>query len=124
MSAACRDKKVCIILDQMDMMLPPRLSGRSSAGDAALPVLTAMASYLRNVTNSMQRLQQFPFPIKNALYNVGSSSGSATCSQVLSVHCCVVGIVTCLDDGWRSVLRSLGMSSGGGGEATILECMT
>lgn len=57
-SAACRSEKICIILDHIDMMMPPQWSGRSSGGDAALPVLTAMASYLRNVTSSMQRQQE------------------------------------------------------------------
>ena len=41
-SAAARQKPVCIILDQLDAMLPPRLSGRSGGGDAAEPVLTAI----------------------------------------------------------------------------------
>jgi SpoVK/Ycf46/Vps4 family AAA+-type ATPase len=116
MTAACRNQSACIILDHLDMMMPPRLSGRSSAGDAALPVLTAMASFLRNVTNSLQRLQQFPFPIKNVLYNDGGAG------QILTVYCCLVGIVTCPDDGWKSTRRSSG--EGMGWETTILDCMT
>jgi proteasome regulatory subunit len=124
-SAACRNERICIILDHIDMMMPPQLSGRSagSGGDATLPVLTSMASYLRNVTSSMQRLQQFPFPIKNVLYNVGGGGGGGTGGggQVLTVHCCLVGVVTCPDDGGKSSRRSKGM--GLGGEATILDCM-
>ena len=41
-SAACRQQSVCIILDHMDAMLPPNLSGRTCSGDAAVPVLNAI----------------------------------------------------------------------------------
>jgi hypothetical protein len=39
---------VCIILDHLDTMLPPRLSGRSSAGDAATPIFTAIGKTTKN----------------------------------------------------------------------------
>jgi hypothetical protein len=42
MSAACRQESICIILDHLDSMLPPKMSGRTSAGDAAVPVLNAI----------------------------------------------------------------------------------
>lgn len=71
------------------------------------------ASYLRNVTTSLQRLKEFPFPIKNQLYNVNGTGG-----MVLSVRLCLVGIVTCPDDGWRSVQQE-NMS----GSSTILDVM-
>lgn len=40
--AGLSNRPVCIILDHLDTFLPPRLSNRSSAGDAALPILQAM----------------------------------------------------------------------------------
>ena len=42
MSAACRQESICIILDHLDAMLPPKMSGRTSYGDAAVPVLNAI----------------------------------------------------------------------------------
>jgi hypothetical protein len=42
MSAACRQESICIILDHLDTMLPPKMSGRTSRGDAAVPVLNAI----------------------------------------------------------------------------------
>lgn len=42
LSAAVRDQAICIILDQLDLMLPPRLSGRSGAGDATVPIWNAI----------------------------------------------------------------------------------
>ena len=90
---------VCIILDHLDTIMPPQLSGRSGdGGDASIPVLNAMAAYLQAMTRSMEESQEFPFPRKNSLYNPGAYGGS-----VLSVRLCLVGIVTCPDDGWRSV---------------------
>jgi hypothetical protein len=41
-SAAVKNKSVCIILDHLDAMMPPRLSGRSNAGDAAAPIFNAI----------------------------------------------------------------------------------
>jgi hypothetical protein len=46
MSAAASDKPICIILDHLDAFLPPRLSGRTSAGDAAVPVFTAIGKHI------------------------------------------------------------------------------
>ena len=119
-SAACRNQSICIILDQLDTMMPPRLSGRSSSGDSALPVLNAMSSYLRKITTSLQRNREWPFPTKNPLYNptTCSSSGNA----VFTAKICLVGIVTCPDDGWKSSQKSKNGSIGEGG-STILDCM-
>jgi ATP-dependent 26S proteasome regulatory subunit len=50
----------------------------------------------------------FPFPLKNPLYNLSGTHG-----RVLSLRLCLVGIVTCPDDGWRM----------GEGNATILDSM-
>ena len=36
---------VCIILDHLDSMMPPQLSGRSGAGDSAMPVFNAIGKY-------------------------------------------------------------------------------
>jgi hypothetical protein len=119
-STACRNQSICIILDQLDTMMPPRLSGRSSSGDSALPVLNSMASYLRKITTSLQRNREWPFPTKNPLYNptACSSSGNAA----FTVNVCLVGIVTCPDDGWRSSQKSKNGSIGDSG-STILDCM-
>ena len=115
-SAACRNQKVCIILDQLDTLLPARLSGRTNSGDSAIPIFNSIASYLRKLTDSMQRKREFPFPLKNPLYNpAGSDSNSG---QVFSVEFCLVGIVTCPDDGWRSRQKN-----DGGSAASILDCM-
>jgi SpoVK/Ycf46/Vps4 family AAA+-type ATPase len=133
----------CIILDHLDAMMPPQLSGRSGAGDAAIPVFNAIgtnelcffsfqylgfahnfhcfgpASYLQNITSSLLRSNEFPFPVKNSMYNVGGSGG-----RVLPVRFCLVGIVTCPDDGWRSLQRGGDTSlTVGGGSATILDSM-
>jgi hypothetical protein len=42
MSAACRGQSICIILDHLDAMVPPKFSGRHGAGDATVPVLNAV----------------------------------------------------------------------------------
>jgi ATP-dependent 26S proteasome regulatory subunit len=126
-SAACRNRinpSVCIILDQLDTMLPPQLSGRSSAGDAAVPILNSMSSYLRKVTTSIQKEYEFPFPIKNVLYNNMSVTTSPIgAGQVLPVKLCLVGIMTCPDDGWRSTQRSNSVGPNGSGGSSILDCM-
>jgi hypothetical protein len=41
-SAAVKGDSICIILDHLDAMMPSRLSGRSSSGDAAAPVFNAI----------------------------------------------------------------------------------
>lgn len=70
------------------------------------------ASYLSNITGSLQRRLEFPFPIKNTLYNSSGTGG-----RVLPARLCLVGIVTCPDDGWRS------SQSDSGGSSTILNSM-
>lgn len=57
-----------------------------------------VASYLKLLILSLKRNREFLFPSKNPLYNLGGSGGA-----VLSVRVCLVAIVTCPDDGWRSV---------------------
>lgn len=111
---------VCIILDHLDAMMPPQSAGRSGAGDAAIPVFNAIASYLNNITSSLLRSGELPFPVKNTMYNVGGSGG-----RVLPVRFCLVGIVTCPNDGWRSLQRAGDNNlTAGGGSSTILDAMT
>ena len=118
-SAACRKEAVCIVLDQLDMILPARLSGRSNSGDSAIPIFNSIASYLRKLTDSIQRKREFPFPLKNPLYNPTGGDGSS--GQILCVKFCLVGIVTCPDDGWRSNQQKYGESVDSG--SSILDCM-
>ncbi|KAL3944934.1 MAG: hypothetical protein SGBAC_000968 [Bacillariaceae sp.] len=105
-SAAVRGESICIILDNLDSLMPARLSGRSSTGDAAAPVMNGIASYLRKVTSSLKSNREWPFPVRNSVYNAYSSGG-----RVLSVKVALVGIVTCPNDGWKSLLRDKGGSS-------------
>lgn len=95
--AAFRQESVCVVLDHLDAMMPPVFSGKGSAGDAAVPVLNAVASVLKNITLGLQRRLEFPFPTSNPLYNLNGRQGST-----LVVRLCLVAIVTCPDDGWRS----------------------
>mmetsp|Transcript_1067 Transcript_1067/g.2333 ORF Transcript_1067/g.2333 Transcript_1067/m.2333 type:complete len:1023 (+) Transcript_1067:75-3143(+) len=109
-----------IILDQMELFLPPRLSGKTSdsGGDSSVAVVNAIASYLRSITLTMQRYSEFPFPVKNPLYNSSnslSSNGGEGGGQVLPVRICLIGIVTCPDDGWRASSQMTASSSSGGG---------
>eukprot|EP00934_Nitzschia_sp_Nitz4_P007355 Nitzschia sp. Nitz4//scaffold162_size51285//45975//49854//NITZ4_006978-RA/size51285-processed-gene-0.47-mRNA-1//-1//CDS//3329538000//7345//frame0 len=106
--AAMQAEPICIIIDKLETLLPAQLSNTSSAGDAAVPVWNAIASYLKAITSRMDRVRGFPFPTKNKLYHPTGSGG-----QILGVRVCLVGIVTCPDDGWRSSV----------GTATILDAM-
>ena len=117
-SAAVHSHPVCIVLDHLDTFMPPSLSGRSGAGDASIPVLNALAAYLRTMTRSMEQWHEFPFPLKNSFYNPGASGGGG---RVLSVRLCLIGIVTCPDDGWRSV--QMGTSGVTVASTTILDSM-
>ncbi|CAB9508741.1 metalloprotease FTSH [Seminavis robusta] len=96
-AAVAKQATICIILDHFQAMMPPALSLTSGAGDAAVPVLHAMAAQLKSLILSIQRSRQFPFPTKNSLYNVAGKGGF-----VFSVRLCLVAIVTCPDNGWRS----------------------
>lgn len=100
-TAAVRGKKICIIVDHLDTFMPSRLSGKSSAGDATAPVLNSIASYFSKVTGLLKEIQEWPFPIKNSLYNYAARNG-----QILSAQVCLIGIVTCPDDGWRSIQKN------------------
>jgi SpoVK/Ycf46/Vps4 family AAA+-type ATPase len=107
MSAACQQESICIILDHLDAMLPSLSSSRANAGDAAMPVLKAMASYLKSLTLGLKRKREFAFPTKNHLYNLGGKDG-----YVLSVNLCLIGVVTCDDNGGRNREFTLNLSTG------------
>ena len=59
--------------------------------------LDLQASYLKMLVLSLKHRREFPFPSKNQLYNLGGKNG-----HILSVNVCLVAIVTCPDNGWRS----------------------
>jgi SpoVK/Ycf46/Vps4 family AAA+-type ATPase len=100
LSAALGNESLCIILDQLDGMMPPSMSNKTAAataaGDAAVPALNGMASLLMNLSKSLKEKQEMPFPKRSHLYNINGNHGS-----VLPVHVCLVGIVTCPDDGFK-----------------------
>lgn len=97
--AALENRPICIVLDDLDAMLTPPPSS-SSTGDAAIPVLNAMTSHLRVLTRSLQNNGMFPFPVRNPLYNVCASSHHH--GWVMPVRICLVGIMTCADDGGKT----------------------
>lgn len=100
-SSAIRVDPICVILDQMDALMPASFSSTSSVGDSASPALNGIASYLKLLTQRLKRHCEFPFPSKNPLYDINGRHGCA-----LPVKVCLVAIVTCPDDGWRSNKRS------------------
>lgn len=61
-----------------------------------------VASYLKSLTIGLKRNREFLFPTKNPLYNLGGSDG-----HVLTANVCLVGIMTCDDDGGRSKRNSM-----------------
>eukprot|EP00977_Amphora_coffeiformis_P007610 scaffold1667_cov173-Amphora_coffeaeformis.AAC.38 len=92
-SAAVENRPVCILLDDLDVLLTP---GSPSFGDAAMPVLNSTTAYLRVLTRGLQK-GIFPYPAKNPLYNVCGERGC-----VFDVRLCLVGIVSCPDNGGRT----------------------
>ena len=58
----------------------------------SLTSLLFVAALLKSVTLSIQSKSEFPFPRKNPLFNLAGSQGIC-----LSVHLCIIGIVTCPD---------------------------
>uniref|UniRef100_A0A7S2ED27 AAA+ ATPase domain-containing protein n=1 Tax=Ditylum brightwellii TaxID=49249 RepID=A0A7S2ED27_9STRA len=69
------------------------------------------AAYLSKLTQSIQNNQTIPFPTKNPMYNFNSTSSSTSSTQqqqhgqVVPLHICLVGIVTC-DDAIGSAQKS------------------
>lgn len=95
--SAVHRQRVCIILDHLDSFVSPALSGSSGVGDATVPVLNAFTSYLRKLSSSLSKRREVLFPSKNPMYNLIGTQGT-----VLEANICLVAIVTCPDDGWRS----------------------
>lgn len=58
-SAATLTSPICIILDTIDAMMPPQLSGRSGTGDAAVPVFNSIGTTNRNVLCNAYILKVF-----------------------------------------------------------------
>lgn len=114
-AAAVRRRAICIVLDQIDAMLPASLSNTSDLGDGASPVLNGILAYLRILSQSLKIKSELPFPsLRNSLYNCNGKNG-----VVLNVRLCLVGICTCPDDGWS---LSQGSELPGTSES-ILDCM-
>eukprot|EP00554_Chaetoceros_debilis_P001230 CAMPEP_0194096528 /NCGR_PEP_ID=MMETSP0149-20130528/57387_1 /TAXON_ID=122233 /ORGANISM="Chaetoceros debilis, Strain MM31A-1" /LENGTH=1231 /DNA_ID=CAMNT_0038782503 /DNA_START=194 /DNA_END=3889 /DNA_ORIENTATION=- len=118
---------VCIILDHLETFLPPAMSGGRGIGDPAIPALNAMAAYLSKVVHCIQVKKYFPYPTinNNPLYNIhirgkSSSSSADAGGYVLPIRVCLVGIVTCDDDGGRRASGGYNMNMGMG---TVLDAL-
>ena len=114
-AAAIRHERVCVVLDHLEAMLP---SGMASPGDAAEPALNGIASFLKRLTQALKQRKEVPFPMQNRLYNLEGSNGA-----VLSVRLCLVAIVTCPDDGWRSTTEGVSSNSAFRSSTCILDAM-
>jgi ATP-dependent 26S proteasome regulatory subunit len=73
---------------------------------------TFAASYLKSLVVTLKRDHEFLFPTKNPLYNLAGTNG-----HVLTTSVCLVGIITCDDDGGRlknseSTNLSVGLQAG------------
>lgn len=97
LSAAFQNQPCCIILDQLDAMMPASLTGCNSSGDAASPALNGILCYLQMLTRSLERQLEVPFPTKNR-----PSNPSFEEPWVLPVRLCVVAVLTCPDRGWQA----------------------
>ena len=107
------DESICIILDHLDTFVPPIMSGYGrSAGDPSLPALNSMVAYLTKLNKSLRELGRFPYPTKNPMYNLNGANGF-----VVPVRVCLVGVVSCDDDGGRKLLNSPG------GSYTVLDVL-
>lgn len=73
--------------------------------------ILSKAAYLNKVVHSIQKKKEFPFPTKNPLYNLGTKG------FVLPLELCLVGIVTCDDDGGR---KAMGI---GPNQITVLDAL-
>lgn len=101
MQSAVRNRPVCIILDGLEAIISPlshQQSASSSLGDASLPVLLGIRSYIQILSLSLQQRHEIPFPSNNPLYNWTGDLGSGT---TLPLHLCLVGIMTCPDRQWN-----------------------
>ena len=75
------------------------------------PISFSKAAYLTKIVYSIQKKNEFPFPTKNSLYNVGTKG------FVLPIKLCLIGIVTCDDDGGR---RFMGIDPN---QSTVLDAL-
>mmetsp|Transcript_10663 Transcript_10663/g.19913 ORF Transcript_10663/g.19913 Transcript_10663/m.19913 type:complete len:938 (-) Transcript_10663:1091-3904(-) len=91
-----KEGSICIILDHLESFVPPSMMGSYNDGDPAIPALNSIRAYLGKLLSSIQNHNTFPFPTKNDLYNVRGRDGF-----VFPVRVCLIGIVTCDDDGGR-----------------------
>jgi hypothetical protein len=108
MAAAVRRQPICILIDGLEAMTP-LLSGRSAAagGDAAVPVLHGMVSFLQTLTKSLLYDREVPFPTNNALYNMNVHEYSMT----LPVQVALVAVMTCPDNWSNPQTRTTALSS-------------
>jgi SpoVK/Ycf46/Vps4 family AAA+-type ATPase len=97
LASAARHQAVCIILDQMDAMLPANMSNRMSMADASSPVLNGVASYIKQLSQIIHDKSEVPFPTRMSKAFVDGRNG-----VVLSLRLCLVAICTCPDDGRQS----------------------
>jgi hypothetical protein len=96
MAAAVRRQPICVLIDGLEAMIPLS-SGRSAAttgGDAAMPVLHGMVSFLQTLTKSLLYDGEVPFPRNNPLYNMNVHEYS----MVLPVRVALVAVMTCSDN--------------------------
>ena len=68
--------------------------------------LISTGAYLTKVATMIRENKSFPFPTKNPLYNVRGHDGF-----VLPVKLCLIGVVTCDDDGGRKA-SGIGYNTG------------
>jgi hypothetical protein len=95
MQAAVRRQAVCIVLDGLEVVLSPT-KGDGGGGDAAVPVLHGMASYIQTLSTSLLHQRELPFPRNNPLYNMNEHEYGLS----LPVQMMLVAVMTCPDNRW------------------------
>lgn len=119
LAAAIKRQSIGIVLDHLESFVPASLSAAiDEPGDAANPILNASRAYLRKLTSRLQQHGDVPFPTKNPLYNLQGKGGC-----VLPVRLCLVAVVTCPDDGFRSQIRRMGSSGVNESISTIFDSL-
>lgn len=129
-SSAIQGKKICIILDHLESFIPPLTTYGKNSSDSAMPTLNSIctytsellkdvcitlyilhlfvntATYLSKLIYSINSKGIFPFPTKNPIYNSSHRVG-----YVYQVQLCIIGVVTCDDDGGRKSIGSFAQST-------------